>query len=377
MVKKEKIKMAQHEDFMRIAVNLAKKGLGKTSPNPVVGAVVVRHDRIVGKGYHKMAGLNHAEINALNDAKELAEGGDLYVTLEPCSHYGRTLPCTTSIIEKGIKRVFIGMKDPNPLVNGRGIRRLKRSGIEVKTGILENLCQSINKPYTKYIKTGMPFVTLKLGASLDGMIATPTGDSKWLTSDASRRYVHNIRSSTDAVMVGIGTVLKDNPLLTVRVKGRKNLKKNPIRVVVDSHLKTPLNAEVLNLEEAKTIIATTRYADKKKFKQILALGAEVIIVDLKDGVVDLKKLILELGRRDITSILIEGGSKIAAGALKQRVVDNIKIFYAPILLGGDGMPLFASLEIKGLKEAVHLRDVRFKRIGTDMLFEGVPVYNDM
>ncbi|MBI5683346.1 MAG: bifunctional diaminohydroxyphosphoribosylaminopyrimidine deaminase/5-amino-6-(5-phosphoribosylamino)uracil reductase RibD [Deltaproteobacteria bacterium] len=369
--------MGSHEDFMRLAVNVAKKGIGRTSPNPAVGAVVVKDNRIVGKGYHKMAGLAHAEINALNDAGNRAKGADLYVTLEPCSHYGKTPPCTLAVIERGIKRVFIGMKDPNPLVNGRGIRKLKGCGIEVKAGIFEDECRNINKPYMKYIKTGMPFVTLKLAASLDGRIATSAGESKWITADIARRYVHKIRSNADAVMVGIGTVLNDDPLLTVRVAGKREVRNNPIRIVVDSRLKTPLKARLLNVKEAKTIIATTKYADKKKIIQIEGKGAEVIVVDLKDRFIDLKKLMLKLGRLEIMNILIEGGSKLAASALKQGIIDNIKIFYAPILLGGDGIPLTASLGIKRLKDAVHFKDVRIKRIGEDMLIEGVPVYNSV
>lgn len=371
------MRMGSHEDFMRLAVNVAKKGIGRTSPNPAVGAVVVKDNRIVGKGYHKMAGLAHAEINALNDAGNRAKGADLYVTLEPCSHYGKTPPCTLAVIERGIKRVFIGMKDPNPLVNGRGIRKLKGCGIEVKAGIFEDECRNINKPYMKYIKTGMPFVTLKLAASLDGRIATSAGESKWITADIARRYVHKIRSNADAVMVGIGTVLNDDPLLTVRVAGKREVRNNPIRIVVDSRLKTPLKARLLNVKEAKTIIATTKYADKKKIIQIEGKGAEVIVVDLKDRFIDLKKLMLKLGRLGIMNILIEGGSKLAASALKQGIIDNIKIFYAPILLGGDGIPLTASLGIKRLKDAVHFKDVRIKRIGEDMLIEGVPVYNSV
>lgn len=359
---------------MDIAVNLAKKGIGKTSPNPVVGAVVVKNNKVVGKGYHKKAGLPHGEIIALNNSGTRAKGADLYVTLEPCDHYGMTPPCTQAIIRSGIKRVFIGMKDPNPIVSGRGIRKLKKNNIEVKTGILEDECEKINEPYIKYITTKKPFVILKLASTLDGMIATSSGESKWITSEKSQQYVHNMRSKTDAVIVGIGTVLKDDPFLTVRLKTKRpptSGPRQPIRIVVDSKLKIPLDANVLDAKGAKLIIAATKNAAPKKIKQVRERGAEVIIIDSKNGQVDLKKLMKELGKREITTILIEGGARLAASAIKDGIADKVLIFYAPILLGGDGIQMISSLGIKRLKDAVHLKNIQVKRIGEDVLLEGI------
>lgn len=360
---------------MKIAIRLAKKGIGRTSPNPIVGAVVVKNNRIVGRGYHKMAGLPHAEKNALNNAGSLAKGADLYVTLEPCNHYGRTPPCTDAIIDSGIKRVFVGMKDPNPLVGGRGIKKLKKNGIDVIVGILEDECKKINEPYIKYITTKAPFVTLKIASTLDGKIATAAGESKWITSEKSREYVHRLRSMTDAIMVGIGTVLKDDPFLTVRLKSKQPAARNlrqPIRIVVDSRLKIPLEANLLDTRDARTIIATTKSAGKKRVKQIEDAGAEVIIIDSKDGHVDLKKLVKEIGKRGITNILIEGGSRLTASAVKERIIDKVLIFYAPIFLGSNGISMIGNLGIKKMKDAIHFKNIRVKRVGEDMLLEGIP-----
>lgn len=373
MLEKIKMKNNTHEYFMDIAIELAKKSIGRTSPNPVVGAVVVKNSKIAGKGYHKKAGFPHAEINALHDAGRLAKGADLYVTLEPCNHFGRTPPCTQAIIDSKIKRVFIGMKDPNPLVRGKGIEKLKKNNIKVKTGILENECRKINEPYIKYITTGLPFVTLKLASSLDGKIATLTGESKWITSEKSREYVHKLRSEVDAVMVGIGTVLKDNPCLTVRLKNRES--KNPVRIVVDSKLKISLTANVFNAKKARLIIAATKFAGRKKIKEAEKRDAEVIVVDSKNGQVDLKKLMKELGKRGITNILIEGGSRLSASAIKDGIVDKVLIFYAPIFLGSDAISMINSLGIKRLKDAVHIKDVKIGRIENDMLLECVTVYD--
>ena len=239
---------------MQTAIALARKGIGKTSPNPAVGAVIVKNGRIIGKGYHKKAGRAHAEINALKQAGIKAKGAEMYITLEPCNHFGRTPPCTDVIIKAGIKKVFIGMKDPNPLVAGKGVRRLRSAGMDVEVGILEDECRGINEAYIKYITTKTPFVTLKLASTLDGKIATAAGESKWITGEDARRFAHRMRREADAVMVGIGTVLKDNPELTTRlVKG-----KDPIRIVVDSQLRIPVNAKVLNKKRGGIIIATTK-----------------------------------------------------------------------------------------------------------------------
>ncbi len=360
---------------MEAAIALAKKGVGRTSPNPAVGAVIVKNGRIVGKGYHKRAGLSHAEINALKQAGRKARRGDLYVTLEPCNHFGRTPPCTDAIIEAGIKRVFVGVKDPNPLVSGKGIRRLRNAGVKVEVGILEKECKRINEAYIKYITTKTPFVTLKLASTLDGRIATESGESKWITGEAARRFVHRMREQADAVMVGTGTVLMDNPELTVRlVKGG-----DPVRVVVDSGLIIPITAKVLNTGRGNVIIATTEEIVKKsgvrsqKNKKIKALkdkGAEVLPLPSKKGMVDLKALMEELGKRGITNLIIEGGSTLVASAIKDGIVDKVALFYAPKILGKEGLSMIGGLGIKRLSEAICLRKLQCKNIGEDILVEG-------
>jgi len=347
---------------------IAKRGVGKTSPNPAVGAVLVKNDKIISKGYHKKAGFAHAEINALREAGREARGADMYATLEPCSHFGKTPPCTDAIIKAGIKRVFIGMKDPNPLVAGRGIRRLRNAGIKVEIGILENECKNINEAYRKYITTKTPFVTLKLASTLDGRIATCTGESKWITGEAARRFAHKMRAEADAVMIGIGTVLKDNPALTTRlVKG-----KDPVRVVVDSSLRIPISSRVLNREKGAIIVATTKDKGQKekKIKALNAKGTEVLLLPAKDGMVDLTALIQELAKREITSVMIEGGSNLAASAIKEAIVDKVAIFVAPKILGKEGLPMIENLGIKRIKNAIRLRGFECQKLGEDILLEG-------
>ncbi|MBI5049093.1 MAG: bifunctional diaminohydroxyphosphoribosylaminopyrimidine deaminase/5-amino-6-(5-phosphoribosylamino)uracil reductase RibD [Deltaproteobacteria bacterium] len=360
---------------MKIAVTLAKKGIGKTSPNPAVGAVIVKNGRMIGKGYHKKAGLAHAEINALLGAGVQAKGADMYVTLEPCNLFGRTPPCTDAIIKAGIKKVFIGMKDPNPLIAGNGARQLRNAGITVESGILENECKDINEAYIKYITTKTPFVTLKLASTIDGRIATCTGESKWITGRASRMFVHRMRANADAVMVGIGTILKDNPELTVRlVKGN-----DPVKIVVDSRLRIPLNARVLNSGEGGIIVATTenrgrrsgiREQKDKKMRALKDKGADILLLPSQNGMVDLKALMKELGKKEIASLMIEGGSTLAASAIKQGIIDKAAIFTAPKILGKEGLPMIGDLGIRRLKHAIRLSRFECKRHGEDILVEG-------
>lgn len=354
------------ERFMRAAIKLAGKGLGKTSPNPAVGAVIVKDGRIIAKGYHKKAGLPHAEIEALRSAPEgSAKGATLYVTLEPCCHFGRTPPCTDAIINSGIKRVVIGMKDPNPLVSGKGIGILKRKGIEVASGILEADCINLNRPYIKYIQTKLPFVTLKLASTLDGKIATSTGESKWITGEAARRHVHKMRSAVDAIMAGSGTIIKDDPELTVRLaKG-----KNPRRVILDSSFSVPLTSKVFKGEAP--IVFTTKAASAEKIEKACGLGAEVIILPkIKDGV-DIKKALQELGKREITSVLVEGGGRLAASLLKNGMADKLALFLAPMLIGAEGLPSIGGLGVKALNKAIRLKSISSKMIGSDILIEGL------
>lgn len=352
-----------HEDYMKVAVALAKKGVGRTSPNPAVGAVVVKNRNIIGRGYHKKAGLPHAEVYALQQAGKRAKGADLYITLEPCNHYGRTPPCTDSIIRAGIKKVFVGMKDPNPLVSGKGIQRLKKAGIKVKAGLDEKKCRGINEAYIKYITTKTPLVTLKLASTLDGKIAASSGDSKWITGTASRKHVHKMRSVNDAVMVGIGTVLRDNPELTTRlVKGE-----NPVRIVVDSALRIPMHAKVLDDQRGSVLIATTKMGMSEKVKRLKAKGAEVLVLPVKDNGVDLRELMTELGKREITSVMMEGGARLAASALRQGVVDKVALFYAPKIVGQEGLSMIGELGIKKLTHALNLKNMSCTKLGDDIL----------
>lgn len=344
-------------------------GKGRTSPNPMVGALVVKGKRIIGKGYHKKSGTPHAEILALEEAGKDAIDSTLYVNLEPCCHYDKkTPPCTDVIIKSGVKRVVLSMIDPNPKVSGKGIKILRKAGIKVEKGILEEESMRLNEAYIKYITTGSPFVILKIASSLDGKIATASGESKWITGDKSRKKVHHLRSEVDAVMVGIGTVLKDDPRLDVRlVKGR-----DPHRIILDSKLKIPLNAKVLNTEsEAKTFIATGPDAPKEKIAALKERGAEIIPVDLSEDYINLSSLMKELGSRGIMSLMIEGGSETNASALKEGIVDKVLLFISPKIIGGhDSKGSIGGKSPERLSDAIILRDIKMKRLGEDILIEG-------
>ncbi len=353
------------EEYMRRVIKLALRAKGKTSPNPLVGAIVVKDGQIVGEGFHRRAGEPHAEINALKAAGDKAKGGEIYLNLEPCSHTGRTPPCVEALIQSQIKKVFIGMVDPNPLVKGRGIKKLEEAGIEVKTGILEEQCRKLNEVFIKYITTRRPFVILKVAASLDGKIATATGDSRWITNEKSREYVHRLRSEVDAVLVGIGTVEKDDPRLTCRLKNRKG--KDPVRIIVDSTLRISPKAKVLNLNSyAPTIIATTERANREKIKLIEEKGGRVMTILSRQDKVDLNALMEALGKEEITSVLIEGGSKINTSALEAGIVDKIIFFYAPRIIGGKNSLLM--VEGKGfplVKESWQVYQVGVRRFGEE------------
>ncbi|WP_370543349.1 bifunctional diaminohydroxyphosphoribosylaminopyrimidine deaminase/5-amino-6-(5-phosphoribosylamino)uracil reductase RibD [Geobacter sp. OR-1] len=359
-----------HHRFMRQALVLARKGVGKTSPNPAVGCVIVRDGQVVGKGWHRRAGTPHAEVHALQDAGELARGGDVYVTLEPCSHFGKTPPCADALVRAGVARVFVGMVDPNPKVSGRGIEKVKAAGIEVAVGILEEQCRAVNNPFIKHITTGLPYVTLKSAMTLDGKTATATGDSRWVTGDASRRLVHRMRAVSDAIMVGIGTVLADDPLLTCRI--RKGC--DPVRVIVDSKLSIPLLAQVFTVaSSARTVIATIT-ADPAKVRAIEALGAEVLICRAIGERVDLRDLMARLGESGIQSVLLEGGAGLAGEMLAAGLIDRCLFFYAPKLVGGDGVGLFAANGVERMGDAVKIGNVAVRRCGDDIIVEGEPIY---
>jgi len=356
--------------YMERALELSKRGIGFTKPNPLVGAVIVKDGKIIGEGYHQYFGGPHAEINAINNAKEDVKGATIYVTLEPCSHYGKTPPCAKAIVESGIAKVVVGMKDPNPLVAGKGIDILEKSGIEVITGILEDDIKKLNEIFIKYITTGLPFCILKTAMTLDGKTATVTGDSKWITGEGSRRYVHELRHKVSAVMVGIGTVLADDPMLTTRLEGVQAV--DPVRVIVDTKARIPLAAKVLNLKsEAKTIIAATSKADRDRLDAIKSKGAEVIITPPSDGKVDLGYLCRQLGERGIDSILLEGGSELNYSALEQGIVDKVVLFISPKIVGGNNAKTpVGGKGIPFIKGAIALVKTEILRFNEDFVIEG-------
>lgn len=360
-----------YEPYMRIALALARRGLGRVSPNPMVGAVVVQRGRIVGRGYHHRAGTPHAEVHALAQAGEKARNADLYVNLEPCSHFGRTPPCADAIIASRIRKVVIGMGDPNPLVSGRGTARLARAGIEIISGVLEEECRTLNEAYIKYITRGVPFVILKVASSLDGKIATASGDSRGLTSPPSIRAVHRLRDRVDAILVGIGTVEADDPLLTTRLPGRPGT--DPVRVIVDSRLRISPRARVFNPDSAAGVImATTGRAPRAKKERLERIGGvSFITADGRDGRVDLRKLMRRLGKRGISSLLIEGGTGISTSALASGIVDKIIFFYAPKIIGGRlSYGITAGEGVASVEKALAVHNLAIKRYGDDILVEG-------
>lgn len=361
----------EHSYYMKKALRLAVKGKGRTSPNPIVGAVLINDDKMVGKGYHKKAGLPHAEIEAIRSAGEKTNGSRLYVNLEPCSHYGKSGPCAEAIIESGINEVIIGMKDPNPLVAGKGIRKLKKAGINVIQGIMEKDCRKINEPFIKYITTKLPYITMKVASSLDGKISTITGESRWITGDQARNHVHKIRDEVDAIIVGINTVLRDNPMLTTRLKTKKDLM-NPIRIILDSRLKIPLTAKSIQLKNGqKTIIATTTKAPLRKVKILEKMGIVVLTIKEKETKVDMNELMKKLGKMEISNIMIEGGAEVNASALQSGIVDKVIFFIAPIIIGGaNATSSIMGNGIRFLKDAIPIKETRIKKIGHDFMLEG-------
>jgi diaminohydroxyphosphoribosylaminopyrimidine deaminase/5-amino-6-(5-phosphoribosylamino)uracil reductase len=353
--------------YMGIAIRLARKGIGKTSPNPMVGAVIVANGKIIGQGYHKRCGDHHAEINAINSTKKNIKGSTFYITLEPCSHYGRTPPCVDAVIQENPERVVVGSLDPNPEVNGRGIKILRSKGIKVDVGILETECRQLNEHYFKFVKTGMPYITVKYAQTLDGRIATKSGDSQWISSEASRRYVHHLRSINDGIMVGAGTVAADNPQLTVRhVKG-----KNPFRIIVDSNLRIPIKSSVLtDINSHLTIIATTSSAPTVKITAIKKLGVEVWVARKeRDGRVSLRDLLKKLGKREIVSVLVEGGSEVITSLLKANLVDKMIIPIAPKIIG-KGLEAIGDLKINKINKAIRFSSFKTMKKGDDIIFEG-------
>lgn len=363
--------MPENQQFMQQALDLASHGEGRTRPNPPVGAVIVRDGRVVGRGFHAAAGEPHAEINALRQAGDAARGADVYVTLEPCAHRGRTGPCTAALIEAGVRRVFVGCVDPNPHVAGGGVARLAERGIEVTTGVLESECRRLIAPFAKHVRTRRPFVTLKAAVTLDGKTATVTGESQWITSPESRAQVHRLRDRVDAIMVGVGTLLRDNPRLTTRLEDGKGA--DPWRIVVDSTLRTPPDAAMLRVEsDAPTLIATTPQAPISRRNALEQAGAEVLVCNAIEGEgVDLHDLMRQLGERNLMHLLIEGGATLNQSLLQAGLIDRLMLYVGPLLFGGnDGKGLFAGHGCSMLAAARRLVDLRTSRIGGDLLIEG-------
>ena len=352
---------------MQLAIELARKGEGKVNPNPMVGAVIVRDGIVIGEGYHEKYGEGHAEVNAFKSLKEDPSEATMYVTLEPCSHYGKTPPCVDKIVENNIKRVVIGMIDPNPLVAGKGVDKLKKAGIEVKVGILEDECKKLNEVFIKYILSKKPFVVLKAAMSLDGKIATRTGESKWITSEKSRLEVHNLRNKLSGIMVGVNTVIKDDPELTCRIQNGSN----PIRIIVDSILRIPMNSKVLQNNDNKTIIATTKRANMKNMQELLKKNIKVLIIEEKNGQVNLNALIKKLGELNIDSILLEGGGTLNYSALEENIVDKVMIYISPKIIGGEfSKTPVGGIGIDKLNDAFKLKDITANIVDEDILVEG-------
>lgn len=360
---------------MHRALQLAEKGRGKTSPNPMVGALIVSNGRVVGQGYHHAAGEPHAEVLALQQAGRRAKGATLYVTLEPCSHlHKRTPPCVPAILQAGIRHVGIAMIDPNPLVRGQGVAELRRAGVSVKVGIAGSEAAAMNRTYSHWVKTERPYVTLKAGMTLDGQIATATGESRWITSVSSRREVHRLRSEADAVLVGIGTVLIDNPALTARrLPNLSGLAaKQPLRIVVDSRLRISPSAKILSQQrQSPTIVVTTAAASGKKRASLERKGIEVLVLPSAAGRVGLGLLLKRLGQRGITHLIVEGGSEVNAAFLKAKLVNGVRLYVAPKLLGGlRSTGVIGGTSPRRLSQAVQLGRVHLRCLQDDFVIEG-------
>ncbi|MDR3629249.1 MAG: bifunctional diaminohydroxyphosphoribosylaminopyrimidine deaminase/5-amino-6-(5-phosphoribosylamino)uracil reductase RibD [Desulfocapsaceae bacterium] len=365
----------QDQYYMRLALKEARKGMGKTSPNPCVGAVIVKDDRVIAKGYHKRAGGPHAEINALRKAGTQARGATVYVTLEPCNHTGRTPPCTRALLAAGVKRVVVGMEDPNPLVHGSGLAFLADHKIQVSSGVLAADCRRINSPFIKHITTSLPWVVMKAGLSLDGRITYKKGCPGGITGPRSLQRVHQLRNIADAIMVGIGTVVIDDPALTTRLLRRQG--KDPIRVVVDSRLRIPLAARLLHVHSnAPTWIFCGPEADPEKKEQLIALGALVRTVERDtEGGLDLMQILSILGSHGVTSLLVEGGAAIHGAMLRNRLVDHVHLFYAPIFAGDDGISVVRGLSCAAKEDAIYLEKIRYERLCDDLMVEGDVAYH--
>jgi diaminohydroxyphosphoribosylaminopyrimidine deaminase/5-amino-6-(5-phosphoribosylamino)uracil reductase len=355
---------------MRRALELAARARGHTSPNPMVGAVLVRDGAVIGEGLHAFAGSDHAEAIALREAEGDAAGATLYVNLEPCCHYGRTPPCADQIVRAGIRRVVASCEDPNPAVRGKGFAALRAAGIQVDVGLCAEEARRLNEAFFSFIRLGRPFGILKAAASLDGKISTRTGDSRWITGESARQHVHHLRNEVDAVLVGIGTVLRDDPLLTTRL-GIPD-QRDPTRVIVDNLARLPLRAKVINRSStAPTILAVSETAPRSRLEALEREGVQIIVVPGSPRRVSLRNLMEALGKLGFLSVMIEGGAEINASALREGVVDKVLLYLAPILIGGKAAPTAVGGDgIELLEQAIRLRDVRIERFAEDILIEG-------
>ena len=359
-------------EFMKKALRLALRGEGCTSPNPMVGAVCVLGGRIVGRGYHKKSGSPHAEIEAFLDATKKGislKGATLYVTLEPCCHTEKlTPPCTDAIIASGISDVVVGATDPNPEVSGKGVAKLRENGISVRTGVLERECGEMNEFFNKHVVSGLPFVILKSASTIDGKIASATGDSKWIGSVRQRKMAHRLRKKVDAVIVGINTVLADDPGLDARLVG--GTVSQPVPVIMDSKLRISPEAKVFSAHP-RSIIATTEGSGKLKEKRLRKLGAEILrLKSDSKGRVSAADLLSELGSMGMSGVLVEGGSRVGACFLREGLVDKVVFFYSPKIIGGDGVSMIGDLGKESVEEAINIKNIRVRRFGDEIMIEG-------
>ena len=364
------MRSSEDEKYMQRALDLAARAQGRTSPNPMVGAVVVKDNQVVGEGYHMKSGTPHAEVHALQAAGDAARGATLYVNLEPCSHYGRTPPCANAIVQAGVKRVIVAGLDSNPRVSGRGLKILQDAGIETLTGVLEQEARNLNLAFFKYIQTGIPLVSLKVAMTLDGKIATSTGDSRWISGEASRKYVHQLRNVYDAIMVGIGTVLKDDPMLNTRLEDKDI--RDPIRVIIDSKLDLPSSSNIVKTtRQQKTIVFCSQQADSARQEFLEEAGLTVIKMTVNEEKLPLEEVLRVLGEMEIMTLLVEGGGEINGYLIEKNLVDKVYWFIAPKIVGGREAPTpVGGRGITQLKDALPLKSMEIQRFDEDILITG-------
>ena len=361
--------MSIHKKYMKAAIDLAKRGYGKTSPNPIVGAIVVKGGKIIGKGYHKKAGTPHAEVHALVAAGKKAKGATMYVNLEPCVHFGKTPPCVNAILESGIKKVVIGIKDPNPLVNGKGIKKLKQHGINVISKILEKECEEINKPYFFRIKNDRPMIITKTAITCDGKIAASDWSSRWISSSAARTIGHELRLASDAIMIGAETIRRDNPRLTVRIGKKEEFRKV---IIISRKLNLPLDSALFPRPKDSLIIITTKEAKQSSIRTWEERGAKILVTNYKNDSIEWNAVLKKLYNDGCSQILVEGGGVLLSSLLKEGLIDRATFFIAPLLLGGEGKDLLPNVKVPTLNRAWQLEDMNIIQLKNEIVMEGRP-----